>query len=107
GLQVFPRLSLAVDEHERETPVGRASTGVPGLDEMMCGGIPTGDSVLVAGPSGSGKSVLATQFIAEGGQRGEAGVLVVFEEHPKEYLHRADGLGLNLRDMIEAGTLEA
>jgi circadian clock protein KaiC len=59
GLQVFPRLSLVVDEHERETPSGRACTGVPGLDEMMGGGIPTGDSVLVAGPSGSGKSVLA------------------------------------------------
>jgi circadian clock protein KaiC len=107
GLQVFPRLSLPVDEHQRETPSGRASTGVPGLDEMMDGGIPVGDSVLVAGPSGSGKSVLATQFIAEGGNQGEAGVLVVFEEHPKEYLHRADGLGFHLRDMIEAGTLEA
>jgi circadian clock protein KaiC len=107
GLQVFPRLSLAVDERDRETPSGRASTGVPGLDEMMAGGIPTGDSVLVAGPSGSGKSVLATQFIAEGGKHGEAGVLVVFEEHPKEYLYRAEGLGFKLREMIEAGTLEA
>ena len=107
GLQVFPRLSLPVDEHHRETPTGRASTGVPGLDEMMNGGIPTGDSVLVAGPSGSGKSVLATQFIAEGGKQGEAGVLVVFEEHPKEYLYRADGLGFQLREMIEAGKLEA
>jgi circadian clock protein KaiC len=107
GLQVFPRLSLVVDEHERQTPAGRASTGVPGLDDMMGGGIPTGDSVLVAGPSGSGKSVLATQFIDGGGKQGEAGVLVVFEEHPKEYLYRADGLGFDLRDMIEAGTLEA
>lgn len=107
GLQVFPRLSLAVDEHERETPSGRATTGVAGLDEMMDGGIPTGDSVLVAGPSGSGKSVLATQFIAEGGNHGEAGVLVVFEEHPKEYLHRAEGLGFGLDAMSEAGTLEA
>ena len=107
GLQVFPRLSLAVDEHERETPTGRTPTGVTGLDEMMGGGIPTGDSVLVAGPSGSGKSVLATQFIAEGGKQGEAGVLVVFEEHPKEYLSRADGFGFHLREMIEAGTLEA
>jgi circadian clock protein KaiC len=107
GLQVFPRLSLAVDEHERETPAGRASTGVVGLDEMMGGGIPIGDSVLVAGPSGSGKSVLATQFIAEGGKQGDAGVLVVFEEHPKEYLHRAEGLGFGLREMIEAGTLAA
>jgi circadian clock protein KaiC len=107
GLQVFPRLSPAVDEHEMETPACRSSTGVAGLDEMMGGGIPTGDSVLVAGPSGSGKSVLATQFIAEGGKRGEPGVLVVFEEHPKEYLYRADGLGFHLREMIEAGTLEA
>jgi circadian clock protein KaiC len=74
---------------------------------MMGGGIPAGDSVLVAGPSGSGKSVLATQFIAEGGKHGEAGVLVVFEEHPKEYLYRADGFGFLLREMIEAGTLEA
>ena len=107
GLQVFPRLTLAVDERDRETPCGRASTGVPGLDEMMGGGVPTGDSVLVAGPSGSGKSVLATQFIAQGGKDGEAGVLVVFEEHPKEYLHRAEGLGFRLLEMIDAGTLEA
>lgn len=107
GLQAFPRVSLAVDEDERETPSGRAATGVAGLDEMMGGGIPTGDSVLVAGPSGSGKSVLATQFIAQGGKQGEAGVLVVFEEHPKEYLYRAECLGFGVREMIEAGTLEA
>jgi circadian clock protein KaiC len=107
GLRVFPRLSLAVGENERQTPSGRASTGVAGLDEMMGGGIPTGDSALVAGPSGSGKSVLASQFIAEGGKRGEAGVLVVFEEHPKEYLHRAQGLGLDLHRMVDDGLLEA
>lgn len=107
GLQVFPRLSLVVGEEERQTPTGRASIGVEGLDEMMGGGIPCGDSVLVAGPSGSGKSVLATQFIAEGGKQGEPGVLVVFEEHPKEYIHRAEGLGLPLREMIDEGTLEA
>jgi circadian clock protein KaiC len=107
GLQVFPRLSLAVGEEERQTPSGRARMGVAGLDEMMNGGIPTGDSVLIAGSSGSGKSVLATQFIAEGRKQGEPGVLVVFEEHPKEYLHRAEGLGVHLQEMIDEGTLEA
>jgi circadian clock protein KaiC len=107
GLQVFPRLSLAVDEKERETPIGRAATGVAGLDEMMGGGIPVGDSVLIVGPTGTGKSVLATQFIAEGVRRGEPGVLVVFEEHPKEYLYRAEGLGFELGDMVREGKLEA
>lgn len=106
GLRVFPRISLPVREEDRATPRGRASTGVAALDEMMGGGIPRGDSILVTGPSGSGKSVLATHFIAEGGRRGEPGVLVVFEEHPKEYVHRAEGLGFPLREMIEEGVLE-
>ncbi len=106
GLQVFPRSVLAVGEAERETPSGRSSIGVTGLDEMMHGGIPTGDSVLVAGPSGSGKSVLATQFITAGKEHGEAGVLVVFEEHPKEYLQRAAGLGFPVQEMIGEGMLE-
>jgi circadian clock protein KaiC len=106
GLRVFPRISLAVPEDERVTPRGRASTGIAALDEMMGGGIPTGDSVLVTGPSGAGKSVLATQFIAEGAKHGEPGVLVVFEEHPKEYIHRAESLGLPLERLIRKGVLE-
>src|SRR5690606_37428344 len=92
---------------DRESPAGRASTGAPELDEMLGGGIPNGDSVLVVGPSGSGKSVLATQFIAEGATHGEPGVLVVFEEHPREYLDRAEGLGFPVKRMIAEGKLEA
>jgi circadian clock protein KaiC len=106
GLRVFPRIALPVREEDRATPRGRASTGVAALDEMMGGGIPQGDSVLITGPSGSGKSVLATQFIAEGVAKGEPGVLVVFEEHPKEYIHRAQELGFHLQKMIEQGMLE-
>ena len=48
-----------------------------------------GDSLLVAGPSGTGKSALATQFIAEGLRRGEPGIIAVFEERPEEYIRRA------------------
>ncbi len=106
GLRVFPRISLPVREEDRATPPGRVSTGVGDVDEMMGGGIPRGDSVLVTGPSGSGKSVLATHFIAAGARKGEPGVLVVFEEHPKEYVHRAQGLGFPLQEMIEEGVLE-
>ncbi|MBA3969571.1 MAG: AAA family ATPase [Gemmatimonadetes bacterium] len=100
GVQVFPRIVASVEESARETPRGRVSTGVPELDEMLGGGIPMGDSVLIAGPSGSGKSVLASQFIAAGAERNEPGVLIVFEEHPKEYLHRAQALGFDLDGMV-------
>ena len=53
--------------------------GVPGLDEMMGGGLPRGYSLLVAGPSGSGKSILAAAFLVEGA-RGETGVIAAFEQ---------------------------
>jgi KaiC/GvpD/RAD55 family RecA-like ATPase len=56
---------------------------------MMGGGIPEGDSVLVTGASGTGKSVLATQFIAEGIRQGEPGIVAVFEERPQAYTDRA------------------
>jgi circadian clock protein KaiC len=63
-------------------PAGRVSMGVPGLDDMLGGGLPRGYSLLVAGPSGSGKSILASAFLAEGARRGEAGVIAAFELRP-------------------------
>ena len=52
---------------------------------MLGGGIPAGYSVLLAGPSGSGKSVLATEFISEGARHDEPGIIAVFEKRPTEY----------------------
>ena len=107
GLQVFPRLSIAVvGEAERAARRGRIATGVAGLDALVGGGLPAGDAVLVSGPSGSGKSVLAAQFIAAGVRRGEPGVITVFEEHPKEYVRRAKELGFDLEAMVDRGALK-
>ena len=107
GLQVFPRVLKRSQGKEKSRHKQRISVGVPGLDEMLGGGIQAGDSVLVAGPSGSGKTVFATQFIAEGVKRGEAGVIAVFEEHPQDYLDRAKSLGFDLEEMIRQGKLKA
>jgi circadian clock protein KaiC len=105
GLQVFPRMSMAGREAARTQPDHRITTGVAGLDDLVGGGIPAGDAVLVSGPSGTGKSVLTAQFIAAGVRHGEPGVIAVFEEHPKEYLRRAAGLGIDLAGMVEQGTV--
>jgi circadian clock protein KaiC len=72
----------------------------------MGGGIPEGDSLMVTGPTGSGKTVLATQFISEGVRRGEYAVIAVFEEHPETYIARAKQLGFELDEMIANGKLE-
>jgi circadian clock protein KaiC len=106
GLQVFPRTYGLSGGKRAAPPARRLATGVAGLDEMLGGGIPAGDSALVAGPSGSGKSALATQFIAQGVRSGEPGVIAIFEERPQNYAERADKLGLGLSAMVLAGTLK-
>ena len=106
GLQAFSRTLGLGGEPPRPAGTRRLSTGIQELDAMMGGGIPEGDSVLVAGASGTGKSVLATQFIAAGLRDGEPGIIVVFEERPAKYATRAAGLGLDLASAWREGRLE-
>ena len=75
--------AIAESDREKRIPVG-----VPGLGEMLGGGLPFGYSMLVVGPSGSGKTILATQFLAEGVRRGEAGVIAAFEKSPSQLLSK-------------------
>ena len=99
GLQVFPRIPEQ-QSHRRPQATRRLKTGVPGLDEVIGGGIPVGDAVMLAGPAGSGKTTFATQFVAEGLRQGEAVVIVVFEEYPEEYLARAKARNQDLGKLL-------
>ena len=107
GVQAFPRtFGLTGRSGKGGGDRRRLSCGIAELDAMMGGGIPEGDSLLIAGPSGSGKSVFATQFIAEGLRRGEPGIVAIFEERPEEYAGRADGLGMDFAKGQHDGKLE-
>jgi circadian clock protein KaiC len=100
GIEVFaPAASLATPEIGNLAGHGdtRLSTGIAPLDEMLGGGLPRGYSMLVAGPSGSGKSILATSFLLEGARCGETGVIASFEQHPDRSRDR------RLARLIEAG----
>ncbi len=103
GVRVFPRTVVRAPPIEEERPRARLSTGVPGLDDMMGGGLPAGDAVVLVGPTGSGKTAFATRFAAAGYDAGEAAVVVVFEEHPRGYVARARALGLDLDAMQAKG----
>jgi circadian clock protein KaiC len=105
GLQIFPRIPEQQAER-RPQASRRLATGVPGLDEVMGGGIPAGDAVMLAGPAGSGKTTFATQFVAEGLRHGEPAIIVVFEEYPEEYLARASARNQEIETMIAAKKLE-
>jgi len=103
GIQVFPRAIIQHGisaESIIKTVAGeeRVPMGIPGLDEMLGGGLPAGYSLLVVGPSGCGKTILATEFLAEGARRGEPGVIAAFEKSPSQLLGNT-----KLYSLIQAG----
>jgi circadian clock protein KaiC len=85
GIRVYPRLlpplppdivaGAPVDRDPRRIP-----TGVPGLDQLLHGGLPQGHTMLVSGPTGAGKTILGTRFLQAGAEGGEKGVAVFFEK---------------------------
>jgi len=62
----------------------RVKSGIPGLDEILHGGIPKRNVVLLSGGPGTGKSIFGQQFLYYGLENGESGVLVALEEHPAQ-----------------------
>jgi circadian clock protein KaiC len=104
GVQVFPRTPERADDFHA-TGHDRLSTGIPGLDEMMGGGIPMGDSLVLAGPTGTGKTTFAMKFVAAGLAAGETAVIAIFEEHPDVYLQRAKSVDVDLRQAVKENKL--
>jgi circadian clock protein KaiC len=85
GIRVYPRLLPPLAEDRVPgVPVDRnaqrISTGTAGVDELMHGGLPQGHTMLVSGPTGAGKTVMATRFLQAGAALGEKGVALYFEK---------------------------
>jgi circadian clock protein KaiC len=106
GLEAYSRTLGLTDRKPRPARRPRLSTGIAGIDKMMGGGIPLGDSLLVAGASGTGKSAFGTHFISEGLRRGEPGIMAVFEERPEDVVRRAGNLGQDLTTAEREGKLK-
>ncbi len=106
GLQTFPRTFGLTNASMKPKGQHRLSTGVKKLDALMGGGIPQGDSLLLAGPSGSGKSLMGAHFLQEGLRQGEPGILAMFEELPEEYARRAASFGFDFTTPQKKGLLK-
>jgi circadian clock protein KaiC len=75
-------------------------TGVSGLDDILSGGIPRGNVILLEGAIGTGKTTLGTEFVYRGVMEfGEPGVIVVFEVSPDKLARDAAGLGWDLDEL--------
>ena len=103
GARVFPRLVSA--EHKSDFDRDLLSADSPELNALLGGGIDRGSSVLVLGPSGTGKSLLLLTFIKTAVERGERTAMFVFDEERELLIHRAKGIGVDLQAMIDSGAL--
>jgi circadian clock protein KaiC len=103
GIVVFPRLVAAEhhDSFEREL----VSSGLPELDALLGGGPERGTSMLILGPSGSGKSALATQYAYAAVRRDEHVAVFTFDEGMGTLLARSAGIGMDLTESIQNGLL--
>jgi circadian clock protein KaiC len=101
GLQVFPRLVAAHQGSGNE--LLEVSSGVAELDTMLGGGLESGTSTMIMGPSGVGKSTLTSQYIAAAARRGERSIVYSFDESPATWTARAERLGMGMVAHQEAG----
>ncbi|MDX1951006.1 MAG: ATPase domain-containing protein [Verrucomicrobiota bacterium] len=103
GMRIFPRLTVA--EHHAEFDHEEVSSGIKELDALFGGGLDRGTSSFIIGPAGTGKSTLALHYAAEMGRRGEKSIIFVFDEVRGVMLRRGESLGLELKRLIDDGTV--
>ncbi len=103
GVRVFPRLVSA--EHKAHFVRSIVPTGKLEFDALLGGGVERGSSVLILGPAGTGKSLLALTFIATAIARGESAAMFVFDEELGLLIERAKGLDIDIPAMVETGRL--
>ena len=103
GIELYPRLVTPRVPEKYETLGERLPTGVPGLDDLMDGGVFAGSTTLLLGMTGSGKTTIALQFALEGVKRGEPAIFVNFQENPAQLRRAITGLGADPDDVQAKG----
>ena len=104
GLAVYPRIQRQ-DTTPSELTGQSLASGSHELDALLGGGLPRGTSILVTGPAGTGKSVLATQYACAAASRGEKVRFYLFDERLGTFALRAEGLGMDIREFVADGRI--
>lgn len=104
GVRAFPRLISA--EHRLNFQRELLTSESAPLNSLLGGGVERGSSVLLLGPAGSGKSILALTFLGSAAKRGEKSAMFVFDEELGLLMDRSKGLGLDLENLSRGGKLK-
>lgn len=92
---------------KKKTEKYRLKSGVPGVDELLFGGIPSENLVVLSGDPGSGKSIFCMMYLSEGIEKyNEPGIFVSLEESQEEIMIFAEEFGLKFDDHVKKGKLK-
>ena len=103
GIVVIPLSLMALRPHASNK---RVTTGNDALDRMCSGGFYRDSVVIVSGPTGSGKTLMTSEFVAAGAAAGERCVLLSFEESLEQLLRNASSWGIDLAALERGGKLK-
>lgn len=103
GVTVFERLVAA--HHHADFAQEIVSTGTPGLDALVGGGLSRGTNTLISGPSGVGKTTTAVRCALAALERGEKVAYYLFDEGLPTLLARSKSLGMDLKPFLDNGQL--
>ncbi|MGJ0512451.1 ATPase domain-containing protein [Methylocystis sp.] len=103
GLVVYPRVTIFQNILKTESIT--VSTGVAELDSLLGGGLVTGASTLIMGPTGTGKTSTATRCVLTALERGESAAAFIFDEQRSALRARSAELGMDLSPYLESGRL--
>jgi KaiC/GvpD/RAD55 family RecA-like ATPase len=100
------RFKEKVDAHNISRIIKRVKIGIPGIDDLIEGGIPEGFVVVVTGPPGTGKTTFSLQYLMEGLKNDERCIFFSFEEKVEQIIKQSIRFGWNIGEYIEKGYLE-
>jgi circadian clock protein KaiC len=103
-LEIFPRIETLLPTGAAVF-TGRIVSGVPGLDELLGGGIPAGDATLVMGPSGAGKTIFSLRYVADGLTRDERCLYITFQDSAGQLVGMAAAFGWDFEQARADGLL--
>jgi circadian clock protein KaiC len=107
GIHVYPRIeSMPVKSLPPVTKRERLEFGIPGLDDMLGGGVLEASTTVIVGPTGTGKTLIGSSFLGAGLQKGEPAIYVGLRETPEQVIQQASSVGLHLEEPLARGLLE-
>lgn len=101
----FPDLKSKVKQISKNGDKKYFFTGINGFDELLNTGVPSGNSVMIAGGAGSGKTIFCLQTMVNKANEGKKCLYLTLEEREDRLIEHMEDFGWNPKELVKKGRL--